>query len=249
MIMLHKNDKIIILAAVIIIILAGAGIAVYTAPETDLDDVDTGETKTFLISWDSTTSSYATESYTAAKNDPFTETMTISEDNLISVTFEITWTDDSTYGLLRTKGEDTLTADITYEGQTKSEESTGNGTFSMTFMINSLPTIKSIEATDANAALQQIQEEYYKTDHPSFDLEVAIQTGERIIRPLKYIRDKGNDFDLKITYEYFMLTNAEEQDDDIKDTGGNNGNLDDFRDNEAPPALGMIINTGCGRYI
>jgi len=36
----------------------------------------------------------------------------------------------------------------------------------------------------------------------SFDISVTVDTGEPIWRPLKRMRDKGDDFEIKVTYNY-----------------------------------------------
>jgi len=226
MISLHKNDKIIILIAVVVIIFAGIGIAAYN-PSDSTDEMITNEKlKPFKVTWSSQKISESSATYDALKNNPYTDEITLDQNNVINVTFSIDWVDDYTYGILRSKGEDTFQIDIIYNGITKSAQSTGNGSHEITFQITSIPRIENIDAEDEDNAMNMIKSEYYSEDPPVFEIEVSIQTGERFIRPLKFLRDKGNSFDLQISYEYFKAHIAEEV---IKDTSQGN-DFDELRE-------------------
>jgi hypothetical protein len=73
-----------------------------------------------------------------------------------------------------------------------------------------------------------------------------VQIGE--LRILKKLRDKGNDFELKITYQYYDSVLKEDK---TKNTGGDSNTPPDdpWAEQEKPPYISMIINTGCGRYV
>jgi len=60
---------------------------------------------------------------------------------------------------------------------------------------------------------------------------------------LKYLRDKGNSFDLTITYEYYEASLTEGI---INDTGQDNNDSDDPED--IPAYLGMMIQAGLTRW-
>ena len=71
-----------------------------------------------------------------------------------------------------------------------------------------------------------------------FQYKVSCSIGEkRIIRKL---RDKGNNFDLKISYEYYNadINQIENDDDDIKNTAFDNQNF--------ISRLGTLLTTGSG---
>ena len=62
------------------------------------------------------------------------------------------------------------------------------------------------------------------------------------------MRDKGNYFDLEITYQYYDGVLKE----DINIITGDDNNSppeDPWAEQEIPPYMSMIINTGCGRYV
>ena len=71
-------------------------------------------------------------------------------------------------------------------------------------------------------------------------------TGEKLRRPLKYFRDKGNDFELTITYEYYDATVTEGN---IRETGnGSDHPTEESKPNDPPAYLGMIVNAGLTRW-
>ncbi len=251
MINLKKNDKLIIIIAVAVIVVAAIGIIAYESPEdTGGNTIGAGGEKTYDVIWQTHTKTVAVDDECfAGKNAPFNSEIKIDHENILKVTVEISWTDDYTYGILRTKGEDTLTAEITYKGTTDTWESVGNGTTEFVYNINSLPFDTSIDADNELDALDKLKEQGYTTDDSlTLTIDISVQTGERLIRPLKYFRDKGNDFELTITYKYYDPSLTE---DSYKDTGNDNNDSDDDFDETGyiPPYMSTIINTGCGRFV
>src|SRR4030042_455534 len=104
---LKKNDKIIITLGIVVFILAGVGIVMYTQPEktTTHTSTETGM-KTYEPRW--FIQSGSTDiSEAATKTAPYEGTTTISHGNLKSITFNLTWTDNR--ALLGRFGLDTLT--------------------------------------------------------------------------------------------------------------------------------------------
>jgi len=249
MITLKKNDKLIIIIAVAVIVVAAIGIIAYESPEdTGGNTSGAGGEKTYDVIWQTHTKTVAVDDECfAGKNAPFNSEIKIGHENILKVTVEISWTDDYTYGILRTKGEDTLTAEITYKGTTDTWESVGNGTTEFVYNINSLPFDTTIEAANEIEASDKIKEYHYTDDSLTLTIDVSVATGEKLRRPLKYFRDKGNDFELTITYEYYdaYLTEG-----DYKGTGQSDNN--DPEDPDEPPAspayLGMIVNAGYTRW-
>ena len=249
MIYLKKNDKLIIIIAVVVIIIAAIGLAAYSPP--DDDDTTNGKDsiKTYNVMWETHTKTVNLEGELyAGKNSPFSEEVTIGDENIVKVNIEISWEDDSVYGIFMRKGEDTLTADITYNGATETWESVYNGTYEFSYSINSIPYETSVEAETEAEALEKINEEYTTDDSLTFTIDVNVQTGEKIFRLLKFIRDKGNDFMLTITYEYYYPTLTEEND-DITETGTDTASDFDFYDDDYDPAyLGILVNAGLTRW-
>ena len=245
MINLKKNDKLIIIIAVAVIVIAGIGIAAYNPPEDNGKITGgVGGSQTYDVTWETHTKTVSVggECY-AGKGAPYNNEIKIEHENIVKVTVEITWTDDSTYGILRTKGADTLTAEVAYKGTTDTWESVENGTNEFFYKINSIPYDITIDADNEQDALDKLEAEYGTDDSLTFTIDVIIQPGEKIFRPLKYLRDKGNGFELTITYEYYDASVTEGY---IKDTGQHNDDSDDPGD--IPAYLGMMIQAGLTRW-
>jgi len=118
----------------------------------------------------------------------------------------INWEDDNTYGILRKKGEDTLTISITDEnGVSKTESSIGGGNLSFQFnSINDIPSSDCVLAEDISNAMDIMDGMVAGENKFNFNIEVDVENGERLFRPLKFLMDKGNDFDVKVNFIYYM---------------------------------------------
>jgi hypothetical protein len=252
MINLKKNDKLIIIIAVVVIIIAAIGIATYSSPDTKINGpLMTGENM-YTVTWEEKTGSSIISEF-AGKNAPYSESYIISAPTgsvLTNVDFQITWQDDKTIGLLLKRGLDTLTAEITpMDGESQRYEGKGGGNKTLSFRVNDMPYSNSIEAEGISEAEQIVYNMFTGQDTTSFDITVRVKTGEPLRRPLKYFSDKGNNFEIDVTYDYYTASLPEEE---IKGTGpdGGDGSFDDLKEEEyIPPFLSMIIGTGCGRYI
>ena len=106
-----------------------------------------------------------------------------------------------------------------------------------------MPYDTRIDANDQQEAEDKLMEEYYKDDSLTFTVDVSVQPGEKLRRPLKYFRDQGNAFDLKISYEYYEAYVIEG---DMMDTG--QGSVDDSGNNVPPAYLGMLVQIGANRW-
>ena len=115
---LKKNDKIILVVGVAILIVAGIGIAVYTSPDTD--EIKAGNTEPDYLSYNYNWMKDSTENFIGGdiyveKSSTYNDNIEINSQEgsvLTSVEFEIIWEDDYTHGILRSRGEDTLTVKI-----------------------------------------------------------------------------------------------------------------------------------------
>jgi hypothetical protein len=230
---LKKNDKIILIAGVAVLIIAGIGIAVYTSPNSD--ELDVGDTEpdyySFTYNWiKNPVEIILDDSIYVEKSSTYNGDFTINSPSgsvITDVNVEIIWEDDYTYGLIRTKGEDTLSITITDEnGGSKSESATGGENLTFQFNnINDMPTSDSILAEDKTDAMNILDGMISGENTASFNIEANVETGERLIRLLKFIRDKGNDFQIKVKYNYYIYE-IEDHIDDFDDnttTGNDNG--------------------------
>lgn len=257
MISLKKNDKIIIIVAIVILVIAGAGVAMYQSPQPRDDFLPSNiDQDSYNVTWIVRNGSADTISEYAYKNAPHQGKMQINEGNIKSITFNMTWIDDR-MTMLKRMGLDTLTLEVTtpdgmtYTQSNTSARITGAGTITLT-VAGIIPPDQPIEAEDQDDAQTKLMiSPYYDdswTDKDIF-INVSVKIGE--IRLLKKIRDKGNGFDLEITYQYYEgMINL----DTTKNTGGETTPPDDYWADEEteitePPFISMIISTGCGRFV
>ena len=248
MIYLKKNDKLIIIIAIVVIIIAAIGLAAYNPPDDNITN-DNDEMNLYDVSWETQTKTVTLDGgeLYAGKNSKYSEEFTIGDENILKVTIEISWEDDSTYGILTTKGKDTLTADIMFNGATETWKSVRNGSKEFTYKINNMPANTTIEAESETIAITKLNEEYSIENSLTFNIDVKVQPGEKIFRLLKFLKDKGNDFMLDITYEYYYPTLSEDY---MMESGEENDNGFDFNEtgDYNPAYLGMLVNAGLTRW-
>jgi len=256
MISLKKNDKIIIIAAVVILVIAGIGIAMYQSPKapTEFSSLVTTE-NSYNVTWTLYNGSLATISDFAGKSAPYEDAVSIPESNVNSITFNLTWTDDR-MTVLKRMGLDSLTLEVvmpdevnSFADTTKSAPKTGFGSISHTIVRNIIPpegTIKAKSEQEAQAKLTTSP--YYDDSWTGKDIKINVSCHIGELRFLKKLRDKGNDFQLEITYQYYQGSLTKNT---IKNTGGDPEMPPDtlWQDEQEPPYLSMIISTGCARYI
>jgi hypothetical protein len=227
----------------------------YTPPKTTtyVPSTTTGS-QTFNIDWKERNGSLDTISEFAGKKTPYHGTVSIPEGNLKTITFNLTWTDDR-MTFFKRMGLDTLTLEVsTPDGQTLIESNrsapiTGNGRIEFSIAVNFNPPM-TVEADNLEAAQAKLKQGPYYDDSwidKPINYNVSVQIGE--LRILKKLRDKGNDFDLSVTYQYLIGTIKEGK---TIQTGYDTENPppeDPWASQTIPPYMSMIINTGCGRFV
>jgi len=259
MISLKRNDKIIIIVAIVILVVAAVGVAMYQSPKPPMNTPSgsTGE-KSFKIIWTERNGSLDTISEFVGKKTKFGTAVQIKEWNIESVTFNLSWTDDK-MTFLKRRGLDRLTLEVTTpDGVTFTEMKTsapitGQGNITYTKLTGVRPpqtTINAPDEADAKALLKDKAKAktYYDDSWYGKDIKinVSVKVGESPIRILRYFLDKGNSFELEITYKYLDASLGAEI---TKPTGEDPFSPPPEDDSENPPYISMIINTGCGRYI
>jgi len=255
MISLKKNDKIVVLVAIIIIVIAGVGVAMYQSPNAPSDFSSLIMEKNYDVIWTERNGSLNTISEFAGKKSPYQGTVMISDENVKSITFNLSWTDDH-MTFFKRMGLDSLTFEVTmldsiyYFTETKtSAKITGEGTISHTIVNGIIPPETPIIADNEQDAQTKLKAAPYYDDSwtdKDININVSVDIGE--IRILKKMRDKGNDFKLEITYQYYDGSLKEDMN---ISTGGNQDTSPDdpWAEQVIPPYISMIVNTGCGRYV
>ena len=255
MISLKKNDKIIVVVAIAVILTASIGIALYTSPKptTPPPSNSSGE-KTFDVIWTERNGTLNTISEFSGKKAPYQTVVQISEGNLKTITFNLSWIDDKTTFFGR-RGLDTLSLEVitpdqqVYDVSNVSAKITKEGHILLTVPVDNVrPPDTPIKANDIQSAQAKLkQKPYYDDTWTGKDIKITVSVHIGELRILKKIRDKGNDFDLKISYQYYQGVLKE---DTTKGTAfDGNPPEDPWDGQEIPPYMSMIINTGCGRFV
>jgi hypothetical protein len=251
MISLKRNDKIIILVAVIVIVIAGVGIAMYTQPATVETPPSTSVTgQTFNVSMVQRNVSLDTITGFAGKKSPYTGGIEIDQGNIISVTFNLSWVDDHTtflkrFGLDRmTLAITKLNGDVVQQSNTSAPK-TRKGTDTIILESNMvIPPVGPVKADDMASAQALMSKAPYFDDswmNKNLSFTVSCKIGEKRIIPR--LLDKGNSFTLEISYSYYQGVIQQGQ---TKSTGGSD---DTMKAAYEPPYMSMIISTGCGRFV
>jgi hypothetical protein len=257
MISLKKNDKIIIIVAVVIVVIAGVGIAMYQSPETpSYPNQTTAEGKqTYDAKWTLRNGSISMISEFADKTMPYQGNLTIPVPNVKTILFNLTWTDDH-MTVLKRMGLDTLYLEVTlpngdsFTASNTSAPKTGDGMIVESVTLNIIPPVMQIQANNSQDAQMKLQEQAVYDDSftgKNIHYNVSVQIGE--IRFLKKMRDKGNPFDLAVTYQYYEASLIQGN---TTTTGLDNGTTvpeDPWANIVTPPYISMIVNTGCGRFV
>jgi len=203
---LRKSDKIIALTGVIIIIVAAIGIFLYASTEEEPDKIPMAlEEKTFYVTWTRETGETMIDGKAEKTyNEPFT-ILVPAGSVLTNVDFRLTWQDDHVTGFILKRFQDTLKAEISLDGGESQTDSSKGGckNRSISFSVNEIPMIDSLEANDTYEASEIIDEMIFGQDTTSFNVKVTVKTGEKLRRPLKFFMDKGNNFKFEIVYEYY----------------------------------------------
>ena len=148
-------------------------------------------------------------SYFAEKKQSFQKNISINRQNLKQINFKISWEDDFTSKIFNF-GKDELTFTIKIEDDIIfSKKSVGSGVLSYNIAdINEKPEISEIKADNYSSA-KDIISNYFGLNlfNEKFIIKVEVKIKE--LRLLTRLRDKGNDFSLDITYEYYDLQLSE----------------------------------------
>ena len=237
---LKKTDKMIAIVGVVILIVAAIGIVLYTSTDKDDNDIEPEE-NVFYVTWTEGTGEmsliegYADKVY----SEPFTITGVPAGSILTGVNVQLAWEDDCTHRGIFSKGIDKLTAEIGLTGcEVQTDVTQGSGNNTLFFTINDMPYDETIDAEDISEADQIVYDMTQGKNDASFDVTITVKTGEKLRRPLKYLKDKGNDFELHVSYTYYTPM--------IEQELSNNDNCEDD-DTVSSSYQGRIYQTGCGR--
>ncbi len=223
---LKKTDKIIAGVAVLVLIVAAIGIIFYTTYEGDESIDETPSTNKYDVTWEFNNKTITFDGY-AGTDSTYKESLLINAQSgsvLTGVNVKVDWTDDKTYNLLfilrnQKRGLDTLTAEFTYVGSTETLVSTGEGTDEeVSFSINSKPADDYVEADSMSDVADMIYAEYGDLSDATIDAIVNVERGEKMYRLLRFLLDKGNNFEIEVEYEYYTYSIEQIESEDNDDT-------------------------------
>jgi hypothetical protein len=226
---LKSSDKLIAIIGVVILIVAGIGIFIYIGTEDDSDNgsVDGTENK-FKVEWIEEFQTETLNGY-AGRDASYAESIgkTIVKEPvsvLTNIEIRIVWEDSRFSGIffrngLIKVGKDTLKAEFTYDGETKTIPAhEGMGNKSEQFTVYDKPSDEILEDIgDYYDAVEKIKQDFMDMDNVMVDTKVMITPGEGFgLRPLKlirYILDKGENFMMEVTYTYCypVITQVDEE--------------------------------------
>ena len=203
---LLKNDKIIISVGIIILLVSAVGIFTWkdTGERKAIPPITPTE-KTYKITWAEEDITLPTKSEFTSKNEPTTLTIPLDRDLITSVEFRLTWEDDKAF--LGMFGKDTLTLKVTSPSGEEKEDSqkAKEGNITLTFSgLNSKPSISEVKADTLSDAENEIQKYITSEGKGDWKVEISVNVGE-----LLKFRDKGNDWELQVTYHYYEPQFAE----------------------------------------
>jgi len=219
---LKKSDKMIAVAAVIVLIIAAIGIIFYT--ETDDGDgkkLEWGKEKYYTygtiyeIKEASATpdnTNYVVKDKMLGSDEVYNGVVEISGRHVKQITFEVDYKDNHLGflggRLLKTLGADTLT--VTVSGSNMEEQKktiSGSGNVTLSSDENSILELASIEAKDDFEAREKLNENLsLESMTETYTITVSVKTGEKLIfRPIKWLLEKlGKDsFKIDVNYEYY----------------------------------------------
>lgn len=223
---MERNDKVVIIIAAAIVVIAGIGIFTWSGEVPDGDSYTTIQEYTVTINWEKKTANFLDKTDTTADGETSTLPIDMDHDNLVSVMFNLSWTDD-TAGLFGLKA-DTLKLEVTPpSGSSQSDEKeAAEGSISFTFPLNSMPssqtmTVQAESEKEARSMALESVRENYSTDEGtgSWEAAVTVNVGRFILKG----GDSGNDWNLKGTYSYYEPT-VKDVEEKTTSTGGSNGN-------------------------
>jgi len=234
------------LSAICLILFSGVLIVYRPSTKADMQQ-SVSQIKQYTVDWTVKESSILHLTDFVSKNSKYKKTVSIESPTLKEITVNLSWIDDKALCFNRLGLDSFQLEVITPDGMTqkKSEKSsriTKQGHIELTIPIRrTKPTSTMIESNCLKEAGKQLKEKFL--DYTWFDKEITIivtvQVGE--LRPLKRLSDTGNDFNLKVTSQYYHAIRTVNS----GSSEGNSSNGDSYKGtNLIPPPGGCPICDG-----
>ncbi len=230
---LKKSDKLIAIAAVVVLIIAAIGIIFYTeTDDSDGLDLDKEQYYSYDVVYDVKESSatpdntdYIVKDKLLGADTIYNGTVEITDRHVKQITFKIDYKDNYRGFLLKSAGADTLFVTVSGSGMAEQTgEITGEGNITLFSNQQSALRLDSIEAKDDFEAREKLNENLsLDSMTETYTLTASLKQGEKFIfKPIKWLLEKlGSDvFNVEITYEYYdySLEGSEEPETVVPET-------------------------------
>jgi len=243
---LKKSDKLIAVAAVLVLVIAAIGIIFYTETEDSEEEIESdiqtycGYEVVYDVKESSATpdnTDYIVKDKLLGADVMYNGTVDITGRHVKQITFKIDYKDRHAGLLLKSAGADTLTISVC--GTNMAEQTgmiKGQGNVTFTSSQKSALSLDQIEAKDDFEAREKLDENLSEEQMDyTYTITASLKQGEKFIfKPIKWLLEKiGSDsFQVEITYEYYdydvelvetedMGEDNSESDDDNKETSIN----------------------------
>ncbi len=224
---LKKSDKIIAIAAVLVLIVAAIGIIFYTETDGEDEVPKNGEEEytTYDVVYDIVEvkldkTNHQLKDKLFGKDINYNEVFEISNRHVKQIDFNITFKDNHKGRLLKNLGADELKVTICGTNMAEQKKTIkGEGKVTLSSDSKSALNLESIEAKDEFDARDRLDENLsLDTMMENYTITASIKHGEKLIfTPFRWLLEKlGKDsFSIEITYTYYDYSLEEPEESDI----------------------------------
>jgi hypothetical protein len=214
---MRRSGKLFISVGSVILIIAGGCFVLYKSSSRADSVADTTSLHSYAVTWDVRQSSFLSISDFVDKKTVYSKSVSFKTPNIKDVIIRLWWIDDtvSFFGFF---GRDALTLSvITPDGARVSQSARCARDTRQGFIELSIPVMRHIPASQTFQSADRLHAgEVLKTsfDYTWVDDEFTVQVSDAIgeFRPLRRLRDPGNDFTLEITNRYYQASLVGEED-------------------------------------
>jgi hypothetical protein len=210
---MRKGHILMSIVSAFLLLGTGIGYILYNPQKNTFSSDDPlGETRAYDVTWKTT---FVTTSHLkgfASTESDYVNTVSFGQPNLKEIRFTLNWTDDKAT-ILNRCGLDTLVLQITSPDGSTVQDSAKSAPRTKHGYIDIIVPLKTegfkpltLYSRDLSEAISQLRNTYDDNSwaNKAFTVRISALVGE--IRPLKRLRDRGNDFDLAVTPVYYAAS-------------------------------------------
>jgi len=203
---MRKDHVLFSIVSVFLLLGTGIGFYLYSSQRNSPPSNDTlGMNHAYEVTWKTTSVETSHMKGFAGTDSDYVNTFSFGQPNLKEIRFTLNWTDDKAT-ILNRCGLDTLVLQITSPDGSTVQDSAKSAPRTKQGHVDIIVPLKTegfkpltLYAPNLSEVSSQVRDTYDDDIwvNKPFTVRVSIQIGE--IRPLKRLRERGNDFDLTIT--------------------------------------------------